>query len=134
MRAAIAACAAVLSLAGCGAESSDGQSDFDPMTCERGIEGNVRCLAQAFDASQCDDARVLGAMREQRRGSEMHYTAYAVSAECLARLEATARERGFAVEEDAMVARLGDGYSERLTMAENPASDGGEVIWERIQE
>jgi len=132
VRTAFLALIAAFSLSGC---EADPGPPFDGAACERGEEGQVRCLVSAFEAQACSEARVVGAMRRSGEAGFQHYTAYTVSPECFERLQSAAEERGFVQSpdaEDQWVARFDARYGEKLEFDANGESTT--VVWERIQE
>ncbi|GMN01579.1 hypothetical protein [Erythrobacter sp. MTPC3] len=123
---------AVLTLSACG---YDAEIAHDPASCERDAEGQALCLSDHFQVAACSDARVLGSAFRNEPIAYNHWTAFAVSADCLAGLREKAQAKGFATNpEGELVAEGEAGYRQKLQMTETGENTEGSVIWERIQE
>lgn len=135
MKSAALALTAVLGLTACAEGAQDEKSPHDASACERDAAGQAACLSAHFKVAACGDARVLGSAFRTELIGYNHWTAFAVSKDCLTGLRQRAESDGFVRAADGeLVATGGAGYTQKLLMSDAKKDQEGGVIWERIQE
>lgn len=123
---------AALALSACGNEA---EIAHDPALCERDAKGQAHCLSDHFGVATCSDARVMGSAFRNEPIAYNHWTAFAVSADCLTGLRESAVAQGFIRNpEGELVAEGKPGYTQKLQLTATGEDTEGGVIWERIQE